>query len=564
MKKLLFRIAGICATLCAPLLIASVAHAASITWNGGGTPVSGSYNVSDTGNWVGGVAPTTGDVMVFPFTVPSAQRHVLNDLAIDTSFGGIQFNGTNSDCGSSPSFSIGGNRLILTGDITDTSTGSCTFNIGMNITLGAPISYTSTSGGYVVFGPVDGLGTLSLGSNALTISGSVAMSLNYKITGSGSLSLSSAVLLDGDNSGYTGPITVTSTGNVSLYNDSSLGATSAGTLVVNGGRLLLCKQGASTSYSEPLTLNGKGVDIGSGVFSGALYSGFCGGGAGGFGVYVPEIVTVSGNITLASDTLISARDSLKLTGGLSGSFSIGTTPESFGSLIVNSSPNTSSTSNGVQGPHISTSTLTDDQSSTALVVGQNEITIVNGKRGVTDVVGTLKGSGNVGILSVYSGAHLAPGQSPGCISSGNLVLSGTYDVELGGLTVCTQYDQTTVTGTVDVSGGTLNVIRYNNMVPRINNSFTIISNDGADAVTGTFTGLAQGSSFTSDGITYTISYTGGSGNDVVLTVTGVAASLGAPNTGFVQLLKSGLILPALAMLSGFAVLGLQTITRKRK
>src|SRR5262249_19019896 len=55
-------------------------------------------------------------------------------------------------------------------------------------------------------------------------------------------------------------------------------------------------------------------------------------------------------------------------------------------------------------------------------------------------------------------------------------------------------------------------------------SFVIISNDGNDAVTGTF---AQGNSVTLGGIPFTINYAGGDGNDVELDVV-------QPNTVYVD------------------------------
>lgn len=559
MKKLLFRIAGILAALSAPLIISSVAHAASITWSGGGTLVSGAYNVSDVGNWVGGVAPTTGDILVFPMTVPAAQRHINNDLAIDTSLGGIQFTGTNADCTASPSLTISGNRLVLTGDISDSSTG-CSIAFGaIDLTLGANIAVNNTGTSYMSFGPVDGTGTLTVGAFTLTFNDS-SSSINYKLVGGGVVSISKDTSLFSDNSGFTGAINVL-TGNSLTANGGakSLGAASATVTVPAGAVVTLCGSASTTTiFPQKFSLAGDGINS-----VGALIAvKYCGSGAGG--AYVPANTQMSGAVTLTANTVIQANDNLTLTGALSGSFTITSRAGSTGVLTISSTPNTSLTPSGAQQVQITTTTYSDSLPSTVLSVGQTEIAIVTGARGDTTVTGTLKGTGTVGILTIMPGAHLAPGMSPGCISSGNLTLSGTFDAELGGLTACTQYDLTNVTGTVDVTGGTLNVIRYNNMVPRLNNHFTIISNDASDAVTGTFTGLAQGASFTSDGITYTISYTGGDGNDVVLTVTAVSASLGAPNTGFVQLLKSGVALPILAMLSGFAVLGLQTITRKRK
>ncbi|MDY3554378.1 Calx-beta domain-containing protein [Gemmata sp. JC717] len=54
----------------------------------------------------------------------------------------------------------------------------------------------------------------------------------------------------------------------------------------------------------------------------------------------------------------------------------------------------------------------------------------------------------------------------------------------------------------------------------------LIANDGADAVVGTFAGLPEGASFTAGGVTFTISYVGGTGNDVVVTVGPPAVSIG--------------------------------------
>lgn len=53
--------------------------------------------------------------------------------------------------------------------------------------------------------------------------------------------------------------------------------------------------------------------------------------------------------------------------------------------------------------------------------------------------------------------------------------------------------------------------------PAPGESFTIIENDGTDAVSGRFTGLSEGAMFTVGSSTLWISYRGGDGNDVVIT-----------------------------------------------
>ena len=129
-------------------------------------------------------------------------------------------------------------------------------------------------------------------------------------------------------------------------------------------------------------------------------------------------------------------------------------------------------------------------------------------------VGTV--NGNVGNAAV-----VAPGNSPGIITiNGNYsqTTDGDLNIEIGGTTVGTQYDQLDVNGTVTLDGA-LNVSLINSFVPTIGNTFTIIDNDETDAVSDTFDGLAEGSTVTVSGSTFTISYVGGTGNDVVLTAT---------------------------------------------
>jgi hypothetical protein len=96
--------------------------------------------------------------------------------------------------------------------------------------------------------------------------------------------------------------------------------------------------------------------------------------------------------------------------------------------------------------------------------------------------------------------------------------SGSNDnVLLDGTTAGLEYDQINVTGTVNLTGANLNVTL--GFVANVGATFTIINNDGADAVIGTFAGLAQGATIVVGGETFQINYGGGTGNDVTLTRT---------------------------------------------
>ncbi|QYJ97010.1 hypothetical protein K0J45_16050 [Shewanella alkalitolerans] len=131
----------------------------------------------------------------------------------------------------------------------------------------------------------------------------------------------------------------------------------------------------------------------------------------------------------------------------------------------------------------------------------------------------IQGNGVIsGDVVVKSGGNLSPGNSPGCLSVNNLDYSagGSLSAEIGGASACSQYDQLQVTGTVTL-GGSLNATSYNAYVPVGGESYTIISNDATDPVSGIFTGLAEGNIFSLAGKNMRISYLGDDGNDVVLT-----------------------------------------------
>lgn len=187
------------------------------------------------------------------------------------------------------------------------------------------------------------------------------------------------------------------------------------------------------------------------------------------------------------------------------------------------------------------------------VVGTSGNIVVNG--------GTLKGTGTVGTVSMSSG-KIAPGASPGVINTSDLTLTGgTYEVELGG-TADGEYDQTNVTGTVDLgSGTTLDITLFGAYEPAVNDVFTIINNDGTDAVQGTFNGLANGDRFTLGDYTYQINYDAGDGNDVLVLVTGTPS---APDTGIGSIISSPLLALFAALAAVGVIGGLKYADSKRK
>ncbi len=112
-------------------------------------------------------------------------------------------------------------------------------------------------------------------------------------------------------------------------------------------------------------------------------------------------------------------------------------------------------------------------------------------------------------------------------AAGGTLAFGSGDdlaIAINGASV-TQFHQLNVLGVVNLTG--LDLVLSGSFVPS-GQSFTIVNNDGVDPIHGTFNGLAEGASipnFLGSGFTATISYVGGTGNDVVLITTfAVAAS----------------------------------------
>jgi len=139
---------------------------------------------------------------------------------------------------------------------------------------------------------------------------------------------------------------------------------------------------------------------------------------------------------------------------------------------------------------------------------------------VTVTNATLSGDGTVGGVTAGSGGHVSPGTSPGVLNTGDVSLGSgsTFDAEIdsdGGPGV--GHDLIDVTGTVDIDTGAGLVVALS-YGPTPGTTYKVIDNDGVDAVNGSFSGLTEGTVFPVNGIGFSISYVGGDGNDVVLTV----------------------------------------------
>jgi|694.fasta_scaffold01104_3 hypothetical protein len=128
--------------------------------------------------------------------------------------------------------------------------------------------------------------------------------------------------------------------------------------------------------------------------------------------------------------------------------------------------------------------------------------------------GTVSGAGSVGKVYGLAGT-VSPGDTVGTLATGNFSLNALMTLSLQvGTTSNGVNDLVAVNGTVSLNNATLSVITGNFIT--VGTTYTIIQNDGTDVVIGTFLNLPEGASYTSGNTIFTVSYKGGTGNDVTL------------------------------------------------
>lgn len=263
--------------------------------------------------------------------------------------------------------------------------------------------------------------------------------------------------------------------------------------------------------------------------NGTLTSGFngspiaVGGSTGAVGMAV-RFTGGTNTLTLLGGSSISGR--VDATAGTNDTFALG------GTTGTTASPNDFSVNNlgnAVSGQYRGFETFTKTGTGVWRLTGTDSIghawtisagtLLINGSNALSAFTiqngGTLGGTNTIGATTVQSGGTHAPGNS-----IGTQTISGNYALNSGG-TLLIEVDSTTadkliVNGTVTL-GGTLRIVGLpgNSLSADESYTHTIIENDGADAVTGTFGTINNQLAFYSQ----SVDYAGGTGNDVVLTLT---------------------------------------------
>ncbi len=160
--------------------------------------------------------------------------------------------------------------------------------------------------------------------------------------------------------------------------------------------------------------------------------------------------------------------------------------------------------------------------STIVAVGNVSIASANG------VIRDLDNATDIRAASVTFSGVVAPGITQGILNvDGDFAFAedSLFSLDLDGLLPgegTGNHDQANVAGGVTISSG-VGLTLKQTAAFSIGDTITILNNDGVDPVSGTFTGLAEGTFITAiggNGVSsqiFQISYEGGDGNDVVLT-----------------------------------------------
>ncbi|WP_277344946.1 Ig-like domain-containing protein [Metapseudomonas otitidis] len=527
-----------------------VSGTGSLVKQGSGTlTLSGSNSYGGTTTVSGGTLSIAGDGNLGTGTLNLASGTVLDVTGATTIDNAIVLAG-NSSIGNSNAVTLSG---AISGAFDLTKTGSGTLTLSGSNSYGATYVNAGTlsvdNDGNLGSGAVNlAAGTtlaltganiidnaIVLGGNA-SVSTSAAATLSGVISGAFTLTKAGASTLTLSGSNTYGATTV-SAGTLSVASDGNLGS---GTLTLGAGTTLAVTSAATLdnaiALSGSATVNTGADTTLSGVISGSnnLTK------TGASTLTLTGNNTYSGSTTISAGTLSIASDSnlgtgtLNLVNGTTLQITGNTTLDNALALtgLVTVNAGAAATLSGVIS---GTGSLTKTGTSNLTLSGSNTNTgtttvaagtlVVDGSTASATTVAsgaTLAGSGALGgDVTVQSGGTLAPGGAgvATLTVNGNLTLASgsTLALDINGATAGTGYDRVVVNGTVDVSGATLAVTH--GYAAGSGDSYTVIVNDAADAVTGTFSGVSEGGTFNAagNGTQLTTSYIGGSGNDLSLT-----------------------------------------------
>jgi hypothetical protein len=385
--------------------------------------------------------------------------------------------------------SVANLAVTTTGGVALTNAGNDFDTLAAQVT-GGGIGFSDTDANALTVGTVDGVNgiTTNAGPVTLTTGGSITdgNGAAKNVTAS-SLTANAVASIDLDTD--VGALSMGMTG-AGAINLTEAGTATIGTLSPGTGTITL---GGGT-----FDLGGSNAMTGNLIVAGATLN------LGAFAQIMTSVQLTSGNI-LGTGTLSSVFDFDVRSGSIAAKLG--------GGVGLNKTTTGTVTLSGAN-TYAGTTTVSGG---TLLINGSQ----APGSSVTVDSGGVLGGTGTVAAgVTLNSGGTLAPGTGLGIIGTGNLQLASgtTFTTDLNGpyATAGTDYDRVNVAGTVNLNSATLTLVG-GTIATTAGQVLTIISNDGTDAVVGTFAGRPQNSTLSVGSFYARISYTGGDGNDVTLT-----------------------------------------------
>lgn len=470
---------------------------ASFTWTGS----AGDHKMSTAGNWKEGQVPTEGSKLVFKCVEGSAANgwriEIQNDLTVAMS--GLEVKKLDSlpDDKSCARYNI--DKMRFTSDAEFT---------GDHTSIDSKDEYKTPN--VYITGAITGLSNLkSNGFNGALedgVEGKNRSTINrFEVANSGC-----------NNIGYM------KASEKIVGENASVSPKDANSITVkNKGHLGISYYDNETSSSKITFENGAMISHGIHCQFGGADS---------------NVTTVlSGDITLNGDVeyWLASNVTLKITGKLSGPGKLVAHKDNEGTVLVESSNNTSGTPNGQIGytNEAKTIQLDGDKPDESVIVKKGETILLNGSRSYVTVREGGVFGGDATVKGLYVSGVVAPGNSPGKIAvleTFSLQNTGVYKAEILNKD---HYDQIVAQDVYIDAQSKLDLTYLAGGVIKKGDTFTIISNNGTNPVQGTFKDLPEGAEVTVSGATFKISYVGGDGNDVVLAAQNDSKAPKAPNTG---------------------------------
>jgi autotransporter-associated beta strand protein len=392
---------------------------------------------------------------------------------------------------------------------------------------------TRLNNGFLVVQHTTGLGSPAAGT---VLNGGNLNIQNVTVSGEALTNIAASTFQGSAASGWTGPVV----SDVMLDLQASAGPSTFNLSGVISGTGSIRKVGAGTvvfsgangnTYTGTTTVDAGTLLLDKSALNGAIPGPLViGDGAGGVNADVVRLAAVNQiantvPITINSSGLYDMDGFSDAIGSLAGSGNV-----FLGNATMNLGFNDTSTTfsgviSGTGGINkfsgtTGTQTFSGDNTYTGTTIINGGALLVNGTQPQSAVDigsgGLLGGHGRVGVIDNSSGGIVSPGTSPGRLTSSDVVFGAgsDFNIEINGSAAGGGYDQLMVFGT-NTLGGALNVTVGGGFAPAEGEEFTIIFNDNAENVTGTFAGLANNSVITTGIHKFRINY----GNDVILTYT---------------------------------------------